>query len=459
MDERIVHFIAALRAGGVRISLAESADALRAVDQLGVMNRDVFRYTLRTTLIKDSRDLPIFEELFPWFFGVQTPPPMQNLPEDLSPAEAQMLARALRQLTDRLRSLLERLLSGQPLSREELDQLSQMAGMDRADDMRHREWMAQRMQRLLGFKEVREAIQKLAQMLQQLGMNRQRIEQIRQLLQANAQALRDQIDQYAGQRIAENMSQKDPGDEQDNLMHRPFQALSDSDIHKLRQEVQRLATILRTRIALRQKRAKSGLLDAKATIRQNLKHGNVPFQVKHRDHDLKPKLVAVCDLSTSMRYCSELMLTFLSALQSQISKTHAFAFINHLEYISPDFAGNDPSKAVEQVLDRMPSGHYNTDLGKSLKQLVDSHLDLIDHRTTLIIVGDGRNNYKDPRLDLFSLLTRRCRRTIWLNPEPPSLWGTGDSDMLQYAPGCDHIFQVSNLAELNAAIDHLLSQA
>lgn len=458
MDERIVQFISALRASGVRISLAESADAMGAVSQMGIKHRDTFRYSLRTTLIKDSRDLPIFEELFSLFFESPDPPPMQNLIGELTAEEAQMLAQALRQFSERLRQLLERLLKGDQLTQDELDMLSQMIGMDQADDLRYREWMSQRLQRALGFKELREAIEQLAELLQQLGMNRKRVEQLRQLMHVNQQALREQIDQYAGQRIAENMSQRDPKEEQDSLVHRPFQALSDSDLHKLRKEVQRLAAILRTRIALRQKRSKSGFLDAKATIRQNLKHGNIPFQIKHRDRDLKPKLVAICDISTSMRYCSELMLTFLFALQAQISKTHAFAFINHLEYITPDFTGKDPSKAVEQVLERMPSGHYNTDLGRSLKELVDSHLDLIDSRTTLIFVGDGRNNYNDPRLDLFNLITRRSHRTIWLNPEPPALWGSGDSDMLLYAPGCDHILQVNNLAELTAAIDQLLSQ-
>ena len=71
------------------------------------------------------------------------------------------------------------------------------------------------------------------------------------------------------------------------------------------------------------------------------------------------------------------------------------------------------------------------------------------------MVGDGRNNYNDPRLDIFSMLTRRAKNTIWLNPEPPHLWGTGDSDMLKYAPLCDAILQGRNLAELTSAIDRL----
>ena len=52
----------------------------------------------------------------------------------------------------------------------------------------------------------------------------------------------------------------------------------------------------------------------------------------------------------------------------------------------------------------MPAGYYNTDLGNSLADFQREHLGTIDSRTTFIIVGDGRNNYNDPRLDIFNLL-------------------------------------------------------
>jgi uncharacterized protein with von Willebrand factor type A (vWA) domain len=277
------------------------------------------------------------------------------------------------------------------------------------------------------------------------------------MVQENMQAMQEQMSQFAGQRIAENLSERRPAESADGLMDRPFRSLSDEDKHLLLREVKRLAAILRTRIALRQKRAKTGQLDAKATIRANLKHQGVPMEIRHRDRVRKPKIVVICDISTSMRFCSELMLSFLYALQGQVHKTHAFAFIDHLEYISEDFTGSDGNEAVDHILQRMPSGSYNTDLGRSLKNFDDGYLDTLNGKTTLIIVGDGRNNYNDPRLDLFTQMSRRANRTIWLNPEPAVMWGSGDSDMPAYAPLCSSIFKVSTLAELTAAVDHLLS--
>jgi len=296
----------------------------------------------------------------------------------------------------------------------------------------------------------------LMEQLAQMGMNRERIQQIREMIQQNMQGMQEQIQQFSGQRIAENLSERPRGENIDNLMNRPFEALSDSDKKLLQREVQKLAAALRTRIALRQKRAKSGQMDAKATIRASLKYNGVPMEIKHRNRIHKPKIVVICDVSTSMRFCSELMLSFLFALQGQVRKTSAFAFIDHLESISEDFSGSNADEAIQSVLWRMPSGHYNTDLGWSLNNFNDDYMDTLNSGTTLIIVGDGRNNYNDPRLDIFSRMSRRTTRTIWLNPEAPIMWH-GDSDMPKYAPLCSNVLKVSNLRELANAVDTFMA--
>ncbi len=457
MESRILQLIAALRASGVRVSLAESAEAFSAVDLMGIQDREHFRLSLRATLIKDAKDIPIFDKLFPLFFGSGQPPMMGGiLPDELTPEEAQMLAEALKQLAEDLRQRMERLMNGEPLSRSELEALGQFVGLNQVDDLEYQNWMAQRMMRAMAFPEVREAMKELMEQLAQMGMNRERIEQIRELIQQNMQGMREQIDQFAGERIAENLSERPPSDNIDSLMNCPFDTLSDADKKLLQHEVQRLAAALRTRIALRQKRAKSGQLDLKATIRSNLKYHGVPLEIRHRDRVRKPRIVVICDVSTSMRFCSELMLSFLYALQGQVRKTYAFAFIDHLESISEDFHGSNADEAIASVLWRMPSGHYNTDLGWSLQNFNDDFMDTLNGQTTLLVVGDGRNNYNDPRTDIFSIMSRRAARTIWMNPEPAHLW-YGDSDMPKYAPLCNNVLKVGNLHELVSAVDALLA--
>jgi uncharacterized protein with von Willebrand factor type A (vWA) domain len=456
MDQRIVEFITAMRAAGVRISLAESADAFQAVDSLGIQDRETFRISLRSSLIKDNADLETFDTLFPLFFQTGSPPPLFNPNKEMTPDEARKLAQALRQFSDEIRKMLEKLMNGEPLNKYELQQLDQLINQSNISDLRYQNWLSRQMEQAMNFREVRQAIEDLAQMLRQMGMNRQRVEELRQMLQSNQQALQDQIHQYAGQRIAENMSRQNRHDRMDNLYNLPFHSLTEEEMHELRKEVRRMAAILRTRVALRMKRARNGLLDVKSTLRANLKNSGVPFDIRHRDRSLKPRIVLLCDVSTSMRYCSELMLSLLGEIQDQISKTHAFAFIDHLEYITPLYADYQPGEAIGKILHQMPSGHYNTDLGYSLKNFMDEFYDTVDSRTTFLIVGDGRNNFNDPRVDLFRDIAHRSRYTLWFNPEPLALWGSGDSDILKYQPHCKQVFQVSNLTQLAAAIDHLL---
>ena len=456
MESRILQLISALRSSGVRVSLAESAEAFSAVDVMGIHDREQFRLSLRSTLIKDARALPIFDKLFPLFFGTGQPPLMGgNLSDSLTPEEAQKLADALRQFANELREQMERLMNGEPLTPGELEALGQMVGLNDVGDLRHQNWVTKRMLQALAYPEVQAALQELMEQLAQMGMDRERIEEIRGLLQQNLQGIKDQIKQFAGERIAENMSERPPSENLDGLMNRPFEFLSDADKKQLQNEVMRLAAMLRTRIALRQKRAKSGQLDPKATIRTNLKYQGVPIELRHRDRIRKPKIVILCDISTSMRFCSELMLSFLFALQGQVHKTRAFAFIDHLESISEDFTSLNVDEAIKTVLWRMPSGSYNTDLGRSLNNFNSEYMDTLNGQTTLIVVGDGRNNFHDPRLDLFTLLSRRAARTIWLNPEPVAHWN-GDSDMPKYAPLCSDVLKVGNLRELSAAVDRLL---
>jgi uncharacterized protein with von Willebrand factor type A (vWA) domain len=479
MEQRMIDFIAGLRAAGVRVSLAESNDAFRAVEQLGVMDREAFRSALRTTLVKEASDLPLFERLFPLYFG-SGGPPLINPQESLTPDQRAMLAAALRALLNQmtqggqssasgrhspgqsgqlgqLMQLLRQLLSGQAPSQAELEQAGQGAGLPMASHPAHQPWLTRRMLQAMGWQELEELLSQLWDELARAGMSQEAIEQLQHMVSANQEALAEQVGQYAGASIARQMATQPPRQAGPDLMHRPFRALSEAEADELREQVRRLAARLRSRAALRQKRARSGTLDAKRTIRANLRYGGVPLDLRYRNRHLKPKLALICDVSTSMRHCAEFMLRLIYELQDQVAKARSFAFISDIEEISQDFAEYRPEVAVDRVLTRLPPGYYNTDLGHSLSSFYRDYLDAVDHRTTVIFLGDGRNNFNDPRLGLVQAIKRRARRVIWLNPEPPPLWGTGDSDMLDYLPLCDHIYEVSNLAQLAEAVDRLLT--
>jgi len=463
MEERIARFVAALRAAGVRVSLAESEDAWRAIRAMGVIDRDRFRWSLRATLVKEAADIPIFEELFPLFFGVDQPP-MLNPQEGLSPEERDMLQQAIDDLAGDLQRLLSWLLSGRQPTKEELQELAEQAGIERARSTREAQRYAQGMQRLLHWEQLQELLDLLWELLAEQGMDPQTIRQLKERVAQNMEALEKQLEQFAGQAIGalyptphmiEEYQKVPPSI--DELMQRPFELLTEEEIRRLRDEVRRLAARLRSHVALRQKRGQNGRLDAKSTIRANLRYGGVPIELHFRTRRLRPRLVTFLDVSTSMRPVTEFFLRLLYELQDQIQKARSFAFIDHLEEVSDDLATMEPEAAMRAITTKLPPGYYNTDFGASLRQFEADHMDAVDLRTTVIVLGDARNNLQDPALDTFSDLSRRARRLIWMNPEYPAQWGTGDSDMLEYAPLCNEVYQVRNLAQLAAAVHRILA--
>lgn len=458
MDKRMVDFIRALRAAGVRISLAESQDAMYGVEAVGVMNREQFASAMRATLVKEARDQGTFDYFFPLFFG-SGQPPMQNVPGSLSPEDQETLKQALQSLMgnmDALRDLLRQLLQGQPFSQQQLDQMGDQAGLPQGSEMYQRQWFERRMQQQSGLRNIEDLIEQLLQALEEMGMSGEAREQIREMLEQNAEGLAEQISQYVGANLAEQMANQEPKPRQD-LLDVPFENMNYQEADAIRDEIRRLAARLRSRASLRQKRARLGNPDPRKTMRHNMRYGGVPLEIKHKTRHKKPALLLICDVSTSMRYCAEFLLTLVYELQDQVAKTNSFIFIDDLTDISMVFAEEQPRDAVRRVLQDNPPGYYNTDLGHSLDTLCHDHMSCVDHRTTVIILGDGRNNFNNPRTDLAEMIQRRARRLIWFNPEAEYQWGTGDSDMHLYAQSADCVFRVTNLRELADAVDHILA--
>src|SRR5512136_3344795 len=219
---------------GVRISLAESQDAFYAIDHLGVEDREVFRVSLKATLVKEAKDGPAFDRLFPLFFS-SGQPPMANGTGGLSSDEQQMLEDALRQMLRELRAeLMRRLAEGRPLTAEELQQLGQQAGLQNANQMYQRQWITRRMLQQMGMQDLQEAIDELMELLAALGMSDEARQQMREAMQGNAEALEEQVDDYVGQQIAENMAKEyEKREPLDDLMNRPFETLSERERDEL----------------------------------------------------------------------------------------------------------------------------------------------------------------------------------------------------------------------------------
>lgn len=460
MEKRMVEFIRALRAAGIRISLAESQDAMHGIEAVGIRDMNQFRQALAATLVKENHDRETFEYFFPLFFR-NNQPPMEDIYDQLTPEQKEMLQQALQSLVgnmDAFKQMMQQLLNGQPFDDDQLQQMAQMAGLQNGDEMYQRGWFERRMERIAGIPQMQQLIDQLMDALQQAGLSEEALQEIEQMLRDNLQGLSDQISQHVGQTLAEQMAERDPDDKPD-LLDVPIQRLSSQDIDNIRDEVRRLAARLRTRVSMRQKRAKSGDFDPRRTIRQNMKYGGIPIEMKFHKQQKKPKLVLICDLSTSMRYMVEFLMTLVYELQDQVQKTSSFVFIDDMLDVTMELNERDSQTAVEKILRDNPPGYYSTDLGNSLNTFQRDHFSAIDSRTTVIVLGDGRNNYNNPRLDIHGDMQRKARRLFWFCPESPVQWGTGDSDMHLYANQADGVFHVRTLRDLANAVDSILMES
>lgn len=474
MERRITEFIAGLRAAGVRISVAESADALRAIEAAGISDRDHFRMALQAALVKDRQDFETFAELFPLYFGQSGPPPMQQPGSQLSDDEREQLMRQLQQMLaqmtpQQLAELFRSMMTGQPMSGQELREL--LAGLPPPDmlSQRYREWMARQALRELEFNRLNQALRELLERLREQGMSEEALAAIERAARENQRALAEQI----GEQVARQMAELARGDGQERprqraeseLLDQPFERLDEQDADAMRKLVGRLAARLRTRLALRQRRGKAGTLDAKSTIRTNQRFGGVPIIVRHRRRHLKPKLVIFCDRSVSTQHVMTFMLLLIYSLHDQLSRTRSFAYIDRLYDMTMYFAESRPEAAIERVMHEIrPTRSYSTDLGAALGEFARDHLGLVDRRTTVIFLGDARNNENDPGLAAFEQIRRRARRVVWFATEERWKWGVYDpgslsSDIYAYAPMCDAMHEVTNLRQLADAIDHLFARA
>ena len=150
-------------------------------------------------------------------------------------------------------------------------------------------------------------------------------------------------------------------------------------------------------------------------------------------------------------------MTLVYELQDHVQKTSSFVFIDNMHDVTMDLEQMDSQEAVAKVLRENPPGYYSTDLGNSLKTFEQNFMSAIDSRTTVIILGDGRNNYNDPRLDIHGDMARKARRLFWFCPEGQGQWGTGDSDMHRYAAQAHGVHMVRTLRDLANAVDGIIA--
>ena len=452
MQQSLERFLKALRGMEVPVSVAESIDAHRAAALVGWSDRILLRDALAVAVAKSEDEKARYFECFDAFFsgagrseggGDEPAPPEPGGGERRSADRDDG-----RPAGDLVRMLLDGDRAGVAAA---------MAAAAGEVDLSRLRLFTQRgvfMRRILdrmGIGDLEGAIRALraapggpedAERAERLEEARERlIEEVRGLVERNVALFADPASARLRDEFLERMRLA-------NIPPRDFE--------RARRIVRRMAKRLASRHARRRFDRKDGRLDPRRTIRSNVAHDGVPFRLAWRYTRVeRPKVVAVCDVSGSVAAAARFLLLLLYSLREVMSDLRAFAFSSHLEDVDDLLRGRPFEEAAAGIMERI--GFRPTDYGRTLLDLETGCIDLIDRRTTLLVLGDARNNRGDPNAASLAKLFQRAKRVVWLNPEPRTFWGTGDSEMLRYLPYC-HVARVCNtLRHLERAVDDLLA--
>jgi uncharacterized protein len=244
------------------------------------------------------------------------------------------------------------------------------------------------------------------------------------------------------------------------LADKPLFALSPDEVAQMKAVVARLARRIKDALALRQRQEEKGRLDSRRTIRKSLQYGGIPMEVRfRRRHREKPKLVTLCDVSDSVRNASRFMLQLVWSLQECFSRVRSYVFVSEIAEVTQAFSTYPVDRAIEWALKGSPVDyHCRSDFGYAFNRFVRTELDTLDRKTTVLVLGDARNNYNDPQAWAIRLIRERVKGIIWLNPEGQWGWGIGDSVMPLYAPSCDIVKECRTVAQLVQVVDQLVHQ-
>jgi uncharacterized protein len=497
MDAPILRFVGLLRQRGVRISPAETLDALRGLAAVELGRRDHVKTALRATLIKEGRDEPAFDELFDAFFSVDDrrrgaghgydhdhdhdedePAPPTDVkaseePPDFDdpshsheqPADVakyfddDQLATAKRLHKDGTRidlaGLSQELILGE--GREDID--TAVAALRHVLHVRRLTNPGAPGELALDGGEVVDADLTVGSIdyLPALPAGST-------LDEAQVEALRRQVDGVIGnlpellrKYLEKLMALERPAPSADAApAYRA--AFSEEERRRMDALLRRLGRELRGALAPRRTIAARGRIHASRTMRSNMRYGGLPFRpvlvAKRQD---RPRLVLLVDVSLSVRNTARFTIHLVHSLQSLFSQVRTFAFVSDLVEVTPYLERCELDEALGMIFGgEVLDVDANSNYGHALAMFHDEHLSVVNRRTTVLVLGDGRGNGNPPHLWALEDIRRRARRLVWLTPEPERYWHLGRSDLPAYAELCDRVELVRDLDQLEAVAGSVL---
>ncbi len=443
--EQVIHdMIIALRSSGVRISVAETMDAMHAARIMGYADRQILKDSLSAALAKSQNEKKIFHTCFNRFFSLDEFSEAESNPSPVSVIEPDRKDAPLTQM------LLTGDNAGLSISMRET---AQAIDMKKIRFFTQKSLYIQQILKGMGVEGVERDIRMLSK--ERAPSSQQKAAILKEAKDYLFESVRDFVERqfslFAASATEEIMERYLKGARLSNLEHRDF--------HRMQAIIQRMVKRLNNLHSRRRKTSKRGALDFKKTLRANIAAQGILFKLRWKARRIdRPDIVAICDISRSVEAVARFMLLFLYSLSEAVVRIRSFAFCSNLVEVSHVFE----EYPVEEALERLGKGVGlgvilgRTDYGQAFRDFKEHWLDEVTKKTTVLILGDGRNNYGDPQTDILKLIRERSKTLIWLNPEPPSFWGIGDSEMKRYLPCCYLVKECSTVNHLQRLVDLLL---
>ncbi|MGB3476526.1 MAG: VWA domain-containing protein [Mycobacterium sp.] len=458
----LVGFVEALRGQGISVGPSETVDAGRVLTVIGLDDREVLREGLACAVLRrpDHRDTydAMFDLWFPAALGGRT----VVVDGDEQPAEDMPLPED----AEDMRAMLLDLLTENPDLADTDPRLSAMiaaivGAYGQYRSSRGPSYSAYQALKALALDELEGKL--LAGLLAPYGdepspsqeqiakaMAAQRIAALRKLVDAETkrrtaeQLGREHVQMYGIPQLSENVE---------------FLRASGEQLRQMRRVVAPLARTLATRLAARRRRSRAGTIDLRKTLRKSMSTGGVPIDVVLRKpRPARPELVVLCDVSGSVAGFSHFTLLLVHALRQQFSRVRVFAFIDTTDEVTHLFGPEaDLAVAIQRIT--RESGVYtrdgHSDYGNAFVSFAENYPNVVSPRSALLVLGDGRTNYRNPGVEVLSHLVTASRHAHWLNPEPRHLWGSGDSAVPRYTDVIP-MHECRSAKQLAGVIDALL---
>ncbi|MAU84222.1 VWA domain-containing protein [Gordonia sp. Z-3] len=460
--DHLTGFVDELRARGIVVGPSSLIDAAQAVEVLDLLDRRTLREGLAATLISDQMHRRVFDTVFDlWFpLGTGARTAVSELPRT---QDGEVDVEAIRD------QLAELLADESPDADARLAQMVALIvdQLGRYDSTRGEAYSAYQ---ALSQISPQTLIARIAAAMAGGGDDdslgdragtepryrsaaRARSADLRAAIEAETQRRmagakgRERVAEYAVPQLPENIN---------------FLSAGASDLAEIRRTIEPLARLLAAKLEVRRRRSHRGAVDVRKTLRASMSTGGVPIELTHRKpRPGRPELTVICDVSGSVAGFSQFTLRLVYALRQQFSKVRVFAFVDTVDEVTDFFDRGSDDEDFGASMHRMITtaristrdGH--SDYGNMLNGFVEEYADSLTHRGALLILGDARNNYHDPRLGALRELVDRARHAYWLNPEAERNWGTGDSAATEYAEGIE-MFECRNATQLGRVIADLL---